>query len=626
MKKIITLFSLLFCYSFSFSQSELDSIETVLKKSPEDTSKVIALNSLSRNYFNIPNYEKAILIGKQSLQLAEKINFKKGIAQASNNIGISYYGLEEYEKALDFHNKALAIRLELGNNKDIFASYSNIGNVYEGRTDYGLALDFKTKALKLSEKLGDKVLIAGSNNGLANIQLSLHNYDKALEYCFMAQRIFAELNDLPEITRTFLTAANIYKENKSYALSNTNAIKALLLADSLGDMDISWKAHGILYLNYSTLKDPAKALFHHEKYITLRDSIYSIERAKNLAEEESKMEFEKKEQQIKFEQEKKDVIATSESKRQKVIIWSVFVGLLLVIVFAGFIFRSWRVTRRQKQVIEKQKEIVDVRNIEIEEQKKLVEEKNKDITDSINYAQRIQHAMLPHRRDIWIAFPQSFVLFKPKDIVSGDFYFFHKKDQYSFIAAADCTGHGVPGAFMSMIGSDKLEDAVLQSMDTSEILSLLNKGVKTSLKQSEDDDSTRDGMDIALCSVDTENRIVKYAGANRPIWIIRKGQTEVEEIKATKKAIGGFTEDNQLFESHEIKLQKGDTFYLSTDGYADTFGKGGKKMMTKQFKEILLGIQHKTMKDQEKHLDEFVENWKSGVEQVDDILVIGIRV
>ena len=178
---------------------------------------------------------------------------------------------------------------------------------------------------------------------------------------------------------------------------------------------------------------------------------------------------------------------------------------------------------------------------------------------------------------------------------------------------------------MSMIGSDKLEDAVSESSDTSVILSLLNNGVKTALKQSEDDDSTRDGMDIALCSVDTENRIVKYAGANRPIWIIRKGQTEVEEIKATKKAIGGFTEDNQHFDSHEIKLQKGDTFYLSTDGYADTFGKGGKKMMTKQFKEILISIQGKPMKEQEKHLDEFVENWKAGTEQVDDILVIGIR-
>lgn len=271
-------------------------------------------------------------------------------------------------------------------------------------------------------------------------------------------------------------------------------------------------------------------------------------------------------------------------------------------------------------------EKVQERTIEVVRQKEIIEEKNKDITDSINYAKRIQQAKLPDKKEIYSSLPQSFVLFKPKDIVSGDFYFFHKNVQSIFIASADCTGHGVPGAFMSLIGSEKLDDAVEQSIDTSEILKLLNKGIKTSLKQSDSDESTRDGMDIALCHVDTVNRIVKYAGANRPIWIIRNGQTTVEEIKATKKAIGGLTEDNQHFNSHEIKFQQGDTFYIFSDGYADTFsGQGGKKLTTKKFKEILLGIQNISMQDQELHLDNFIENWKSGTEQVDDILVIGVR-
>jgi len=261
------------------------------------------------------------------------------------------------------------------------------------------------------------------------------------------------------------------------------------------------------------------------------------------------------------------------------------------------------------------------------QQKLIIEEKNHEITDSINYALRIQQAMLPVKSEIYDSLPKSFVLFKPKDIVSGDFYFFHKnKDHSVFIAAADCTGHGVPGAFMSIIGSEKLEDAVLQNTDTSEILKQLNKGIKTSLRQSNSDESTRDGMDIALCHVDTKNHIVKYAGANRPIWIIRKGQKEVEEIKATKKAIGGLTDDNQHFDSHELKLQRGDTIYISTDGYADQFsGQEGKKLMTKKFKEILLSIQDKTMQEQEKYLADFVEDWKAGTEQVDDILVIGLR-
>ena len=179
---------------------------------------------------------------------------------------------------------------------------------------------------------------------------------------------------------------------------------------------------------------------------------------------------------------------------------------------------------------------------------------------------------------------------------------------------------------MSMIGSEKLEEAVLQTTDTSEILKYLNKGIKNSLHQSDSIESTRDGMDIAICSVDTKSRTVKYAGANRPLWIIRKGEAVVEEIKATKKSIGGFTEDNQHFDSHEIKFQQGDTFYISTDGYADQFGgQDRKKLMTKIFKDILINIQDKSMPEQEKYLDRYVENWRADIEQVDDILVVGVR-
>lgn len=252
--------------------------------------------------------------------------------------------------------------------------------------------------------------------------------------------------------------------------------------------------------------------------------------------------------------------------------------------------------------------------------------KNEEITASITYARRIQQAKLPHKQEIFDELPNSFVLFKPKDIVSGDFYFFYKNDKNILISAADCTGHGVPGALMSMVGSEQLNDAVIQTTDTSEILKLINKGIKASLKQTNSDESTRDGMDIALCSINKENSELQYSGANRPLWLIRKGKQEVEEIKATKKAIGGLTENDTDFESHKLKLEPGDTFYIFSDGYADQFsGKSSKKLMTKRFKEILLEIQSKTMQEQEEHLDKFIEEWKSGAEQIDDILVIGVR-
>jgi len=270
--------------------------------------------------------------------------------------------------------------------------------------------------------------------------------------------------------------------------------------------------------------------------------------------------------------------------------------------------------------------IANIKKAEEEKYKQLIEAKNKDITDSINYAKYLQTAKLPKKEEIYSSLPQCFVLFKPKDILSGDFYFYYKNNNTVFIVAADCTGHGVPGAYISLIGFEKLSDAFSQSNDSSEILNLLNRSIKKAFSQSDKSESTKDGMDIAICSMDTQNHILKYAGANIPLWLIRNGNTELEEIKGTKRAIGGLTDDNQFFESHEFKLQKGDTFYISSDGYSDQFSeKNGSRITKKKFKELLLEIQDKSMQEQEKQLDNFVDQWKGGMQQIDDILVIGVR-
>jgi len=447
-------------------------------------------------------------------------------------------------------------------------------------------LDNNYKSLTIRKKIGDKSLISESYSDIGWIYLDL-------------------------------AKSGTHSNRKKILLDSTYkyGMMSFQIAKELGDPLRISPASQLLSEVYSEMKQYKEAFEMHLLYKQMEDSVHKAETNQAIVQSES----DKKESIAMAEQEKKDAVADEEKRKQKIITWSVVSGLLLVILFAGFIFRSLRITRKQKQIIEVQK-------TEVEKSKHIIEEKNKDITDSINYAKRIQRAMLPHRKDIWTAFPQSFVLFKPKDIVSGDFYFFHQDNKLSLIAAADCTGHGVPGAFMSMIAAEKLKDAVQFSLNISDVLSHLNKGIKISLKQSETDESaTRDGMDIALCSVDSNARIVKYAGANRPIWIIRNGSTAVEEIKATKKAIGGFTEDSQHFDSHEIKFEQGDTFYLSTDGFADTFGKQDKKLTTKKFKEILLSIQDKSLKEQEHHLDNFIEDWKGGTEQVDDILVIGVR-
>ncbi|MBK9799261.1 MAG: SpoIIE family protein phosphatase [Bacteroidetes bacterium] len=307
-----------------------------------------------------------------------------------------------------------------------------------------------------------------------------------------------------------------------------------------------------------------------------------------------------------------------------------FIALCIISLIVGiFFYINWRTAKlaKEKKLLE---DTVAERTLELKDTNDQLSDAFKDIKDSINYAQKIQQSILPVQSKINAAFPDSFILFKPRDIVSGDFYWFGSVSKdgntYHIIAAADCTGHGVPGAFMSMVGNTILNEIVITKhiIDPSEILSQLHHGIRTALQQSENE--SRDGMDICLCCINTVTREVRYAGAFNPLWILRSS-SEIEIIKATKSAIGGFTPDDQLFESHTLQMQKGESLYLFTDGYADQFGGDqGKKLTAKKFREAILLNKEKTMHEQGFFLENYLDIWKGKEFQVDDILVIGVRV
>jgi serine phosphatase RsbU (regulator of sigma subunit) len=259
--------------------------------------------------------------------------------------------------------------------------------------------------------------------------------------------------------------------------------------------------------------------------------------------------------------------------------------------------------------------------------KEEVEARHKEIVDSVTYAKRIQEAILPDRKEIHACIPESFILFKPRDIVSGDFYWFANQEGNTYIAAVDCTGHGVPGAFMSMIGNTLLNQIVKEKKITepAEILYALNAGVNYSLKQKQKDSESRDGMDMAICCFSADAKELKYAGAMRPLYFIRNNV--LEEIKADKFAIGGIEFDiPKQFNTRSFQLQPGDTIYITSDGYADQFSPASKKLMTKRFKELLVSIQSSSMDEQRIFLHDFITGWQGQTEQTDDILVIGVRV
>ncbi len=315
---------------------------------------------------------------------------------------------------------------------------------------------------------------------------------------------------------------------------------------------------------------------------------------------------------------------------------SIWAYLIYILLFVGFVYAVVQLSVRrlkrakthlEKTVKERTSEILK-QSKEIQLQKDIVEIKNKDITDSINYAKRIQDAILPPDNEIKQLLPDSFILFLPKDILSGDFYWMDEIDNKVLVAVVDCTGHGVPGALMSIVGNNILSQSINEHRISkpAAILDELNKGVTNTLRQKNEESKVKDGMDIVLISIDKRTSKIEFAGANNPIYHIRNG--ELMEIKGNKFPIGIFIgEELRHFTNHEIEVQKGDTLYLFTDGYADQFGgPAGKKFKYNQFKANLLEIQKLPMKAQRETLLSSIRNWQGENEQVDDILVIGIKI
>lgn len=292
----------------------------------------------------------------------------------------------------------------------------------------------------------------------------------------------------------------------------------------------------------------------------------------------------------------------------------------------GICVLSMEVTQLKKAE-EDLRRLNDVLDQKVKIRTSLLAEKNNEIMDSIHYAQKIQQCFLPTERDFTHHFPQSFIFFQPKDVVSGDFYWLKNLGNKTIFAMADCTGHGVPGALISIIGATVLNDISSTNAPLSAILQDLNRRIKEALRQDENDDSLQDGMDIALCCYDPTQNEIEFTGANRPLWLVRKGSSDLEEFCSTRVPIGGYTSNNQEFICHKIPLSKGDTLYLASDGYADQDGgERGKKFKTKNFKQLLAGMQLLPMNHQKKHLENFAETWRAGREQLDDMLVIGIRI
>ncbi|HTL83262.1 MAG TPA: tetratricopeptide repeat protein, partial [Bacteroidia bacterium] len=516
------------------------------------------------------NYNKAILDFQKSYSVAKDVNYVGNEASCLNNLSNVYGDLGKRDSVYILLNQALELYKQ-GNDKFCEGKIlNNLGTAYLDDSVLDKAENYFTQALDIRQQVGDKRGQAITLTNLGALECSRLNWDKALDY----------FN------------------------------KAMELAKNAQSSDIMIALYQNIAEVYSNKKDFEKALDYKNGEVDLKDSIFDKNLSENIAEMQAKYDVEKAESETRTQQKEKKLITSG----------AIIGGILLIIILFFFVNRAM-VRKRTNVKLNAQKEEIEVKNKEIEV-------KNKDITDSILYASRIQEAILPEVEFFNTFLEKGFVFYRPKDIVSGDFYWMAQTPEHLLFAAVDCTGHGVPGAFMSIVCSNLLTQAVKEHGLTkpNEILNDVNIRLSETLRQRQDESRVRDGMDIALCSIHKKTKVLSFAGAYNPVFIIRKKQ--LTELLPDKFPVGLFVEEElKKFTHKEMQLEKGDRIYVASDGYADQFGGPlGKKFKKSSFVELLLSIQDHSIREQKNLLKKAHLDWKGSYEQIDDVLVMGVEV
>jgi serine phosphatase RsbU (regulator of sigma subunit) len=550
---------------------------------------VESLNAIGNVYRDIDRYDVALQSYREALSLCNSKNVKK--YTVAFNIAIVFNDLWLNDSSIFHCHKILhEIKNESVNVSDYFINgiYSTILSNYTTLKIKDSVEKYAAPVLEYYKKIGDNLSYSGNLFNIGYFYFSSQEYKKA---------------------ELYLTRAK-----------DANPPNIELVVDINKNL-----GH-----NYYKMKNYLKAAEMYQECIVLKDSLSKMQTIDKLSEMEVKYETGKKEEELKRLGAEKEV-TDLKAKQSRLWLIASSVGILSVVIIAFVLFRQNKSRQQANKLLQHQ-------NDEIVHQKK-------EITDSINYAKRIQLAILPPDKMVKQLLPNAFVLYKPKDVVSGDFYWMEEKNGMILFAAVDCTGHGVPGAMMSVVGLNLLNQAVKEKGLTtpSEILKHLDTGVTDTLRQSADKDSIKDGMDLSLCAYDPKTLELQYAGAFNNLWVVRKNisssytpQTKNEiffeehllEIKADKFPIGSNVDgvaDN--YTNYKLKLQKGDCVYLYSDGFADQFGgPKGKKFKYNALKKFLVSVHELPPAEQREKLLSAFESWRGNLEQVDDILVIGVCV
>jgi len=545
-------------------------------------------------------------------------------ADALNKIAYTYWENEFYDEAIQYFSQSLEVNKTSKNQNGIKALYYNIGLIFSDKEDYQQALNYFENGLQIARELNQK---NGIYSGLMNKATALKNLGRnqeAIEHINKALQYAQEFNNLKLIR----TCYGMLAENYEILGDSENTMKYF---EQYASIDKHIKSEQIKEIEEKTKEEVQKA--QNEKFETERTLSETSNKLQETQQTLAAAEAIKKQQELELELKETELKQQEAELRNKQItlISGAFI-LFIILVFSLLILKQFREKHKANKLLQTQNEQINQQKQEIEAQRDLAHKQKKDITDSIEYAKRIQSALLPPDNFIKRNLPEHFILFKPRDIVSGDFYWMMNKDGKIIIAAADCTGHGVPGAFMSMLGTAFLNEIVTKiienkhvySLQANEILNQLRNYIIDSLHQSGEKNQSKDGIDMALCIIDSEKQKIQYAGAHNPLYIIKDNKLEV--IKADRMPVSIHRNAYKPFTNHEFDFKENDLIYMFSDGFYDQIGgPQGRKFMSKNFQHLLLDIHQKPMHVQHEILDKTFEEWQGEGSQLDDILVIGIK-
>jgi len=633
------------------------------------------LNNIGLVFLEQGIYDKTMEYYLKSLKIREELGDKKRLSSSYGNIGLVNWKQGNHDKAMEYYEKALIIKEKLGDKNGISQCYNNIGIIHKEQGNYDKAVEYYLKTIKILEELGDKFgmarcfnnigfVLTDQGNSSANTKIRKDRYDKAIEFYLKSLKIEEELNDKNGIALVYESIASLQiiladsaSSGASMQMAHLNSAlqygnKSYKMALEIEAIPLQLNAAVVLQKVYTKMGMYKDAIKYAEIVIASKGIMFNEEKTKSLTEMQTKYETEKKQQEIEKQQlviEKQEINNRRQrNQRNFFIVGSFLLASLVLVVFSGYQQkkRSNTIISDKNVQLEQANEEIAAQRDMVTEQRDHIEKIHIELTSSIRYASYIQGAVLPSSEQMADLLGDHFVLFKPKDIVSGDFYWATKVKQWLVFCVADCTGHGVPGAFMSMLGISYLNDIVHKEQITtaSEVLNRLRESVIAALKQKGESGGQKDGMDMGLCVINTETYQMQFAGSYNPCWIVKNlnypderliehnfndGSTvncSIIQLKPDKMPIA-IHKHMEPYTNQLVKLFPGDQIYLLSDGFEDQFGgPDGKKFMVKNLREFIVANSYLPMEEQCELLDTTLEGWKGSMEQVDDITIMGIKV